>query len=275
MTPDEKLELLLKAERSQAPTRVSMQRGFGRLQQALGAQVPPMDIGPVDPSLLAGPSVLGKLAALPWVVKVTAIVGVVTSTGALVSSHAGTAGAPTQPPALLASAHPQPAATTAGSKVSARPASTAAAPEGQGEANSRVPLPRTALARPLPARANSTTSRPTTQAASDVREPSTKAFQAVSPNHADSTPAFDAELALIKRAKADFDAGRTQNAHAWLSEHARRYPVGVFAAEREGLLVLSACRANALAGATGALAFLRRYPQSPLAERVRSSCGLE
>lgn len=274
MTPDEKLELLLKAERSQAPTRARMERGFDRLQQALGAQVPPMDIGPVDPSLLAGPSVLGKLAALPWVAKVTAIVGIVASTGALVSSHTGTADAPAQPAAVLASAHPQPAVTTAGSSVSARPASTEAAVEAPGEANTRVPLPRTAPAHPLPTRANSITSRPTTQAA-EVREPSTKAFDAASPNHTDATPAFDAELALIKRAKADFDAGRVERARAWLSEHARRYPAGVFAAEREGLLVLSACRANASAGEAGAFAFLRRYPQSPLAERVRRSCGLE
>lgn len=92
-----------------------------------------------------------------------------------------------------------------------------------------------------------------------------------------SSPAgtFDAELELIKRAKVEFDRGRDDLARGVLSEHAQRFPRGVFAAEREGLVVLSSCRANPTAGQAVALGFLQRYPQSPLATRIRRSCGFE
>ena len=278
MTPEERLELLIEAERTQAPTRAGAERGFERLQQALGAQVPPIDIGPVDPTLLAGSGAAGKLVALPWAAKVTAIVGVVASTGVLVGHQLGSVNPPS-PPAALASVSP----------VSVVP------PRAKAAALSRLPEAEAAVAPPsiprasAPARAIPVQAMPApgatasvsrdggqqSQPAPDAREPSVKAFEDVPPKQATPAPAFDAELVLIKRAKTEFDAGRDPVARAWLSEPARRFPVGVFAAEREALIVLSTCRANPSAGAAGALGFLQRYPQSPLAERIRRSCGLE
>jgi len=46
---------------------------------------------------------------------------------------------------------------------------------------------------------------------------------------------FAAELRLIKAAKNELDAGRAHLASIWLAEHARLYPHGVFAKEREAL----------------------------------------
>jgi hypothetical protein len=90
---------------------------------------------------------------------------------------------------------------------------------------------------------------------------------------ADST--FEAELRLIQLAKAELDTGQARRAESWLAEHARQFPNGVFAAERQALLVLTGCATlgdPAAKRARGA-EFARRNPGSPLLDRVLRACG--
>jgi hypothetical protein len=68
------------------------------------------------------------------------------------------------------------------------------------------------------------------------------------------------------------DAARTL---AFVRDHERRFPGGQFAPERDGAKVLALCmsaprdRASALGRA-----FLDSHARSPLAARVRATCGL-
>ena len=82
---------------------------------------------------------------------------------------------------------------------------------------------------------------------------------------------LDAELRLITAAKSELDRGRPHLATAWLDDHARRFPGGVFATDREALRVLVSCsqsRNLALAEA-----FAARHPGSAMVERLLRACG--
>ena len=87
---------------------------------------------------------------------------------------------------------------------------------------------------------------------------------------------FEQELALIKAAKAELDAGRAAAALDLVSQHARLFPQGVFAGEREALRALGTCGAgDSATGRKLGVAFIRAYPTSPLVDRVRRACGLD
>jgi hypothetical protein len=90
---------------------------------------------------------------------------------------------------------------------------------------------------------------------------------------ASAKPGFDEEIRLIELAKLDLDRGRWHLAEVWLSEHGQRFPRGVFAIEREALEVLLVCkRDGGDAGRRFAADFARRYPRSPLLDRVVRAC---
>ena len=87
---------------------------------------------------------------------------------------------------------------------------------------------------------------------------------------------FEQELALIKAAKAELDAGRSAAALDLVNQHARLYPRGVFAGEREALRALGTCGGgDSATGRKLGVAFIRAYPTSPLVDRVRRACGLD
>jgi hypothetical protein len=87
---------------------------------------------------------------------------------------------------------------------------------------------------------------------------------------------FDAELAMIERAKAALNSGRPHVAAVWLNEHAARYPRGVFAVERDGLRIVLTCRNGQLEeGQRQARAFLRRPDRSVLGDHIARACRLE
>jgi hypothetical protein len=82
-----------------------------------------------------------------------------------------------------------------------------------------------------------------------------------------------AELELIQRIKDALDAGRASEALARVEQHAREFARGSLAEEREALRVVALCGADELARAQRAQqAFLRAYPRSAYAERVRTAC---
>lgn len=85
---------------------------------------------------------------------------------------------------------------------------------------------------------------------------------------------LEAELALLRDAKKALDDGNATRSLAILDEHQRKFPSGVLVEERASTRVLALCAAGRTAEArTSAQDFLRQYPRSPSAPRVRGSCG--
>jgi len=85
---------------------------------------------------------------------------------------------------------------------------------------------------------------------------------------------IEAETRLVRAGVAALHAGDAARALAAFDQHARDYPNGLLAEERSAERVIALCdlgrRADARVGAVG---FLRQYPHSPLAARVRSACA--
>ncbi len=85
---------------------------------------------------------------------------------------------------------------------------------------------------------------------------------------------FDAELQLIKRAKAELDQGHPSTARDMLDEHARSFPRGAFAEEREGLRAIALCRSGEVKrGRQAAERLTQSGSDSVLAARIRRACG--
>jgi hypothetical protein len=82
-----------------------------------------------------------------------------------------------------------------------------------------------------------------------------------------------AELRVIQRATLALKRGELHAAQSALREHERLFPHGVLVEERVALRALATCRdGRGVEGRADAARFLARYPDSPLAERVRSAC---
>ena len=85
---------------------------------------------------------------------------------------------------------------------------------------------------------------------------------------------IQSEIELIRGAQKQLHRGEARAALALLAEHARRFPGGVLAQERDASLVSALCQTGDVAGARAqAERFLQRSPQSPFAERVKKSCA--
>jgi hypothetical protein len=84
------------------------------------------------------------------------------------------------------------------------------------------------------------------------------------------------EMALLASAQAAIQAGDYATALAKLDEHQRSFPAGVLGEERTAARVVALCGAGRQSEARSlATAFLSRHPDSPLAPRVRASCGMQ
>lgn len=84
-----------------------------------------------------------------------------------------------------------------------------------------------------------------------------------------------AEMALLERARSRLADGRPREALALVEEHARTFPGGALAEERDALRVIASCgladRGESALAAR--LAFARDYPRSTYAARVRRACA--
>jgi hypothetical protein len=247
----ERLELdrLIEAERQAAPPSTSVEQGWQRLSETLatGASVP-------LPVPLDGPL---RLQAAGLATKSVAIMAIVGAGAVGVGGWVAASALSTDEPAELGRAAPAAERAEQTSRLGPAPAAIEqesssegpAAPSAEQQADSS----RTGISR------RNGEALPLGSAASSL----------------DSGQGFDEELALIKRAKAALDCGQTQAGLAALAEHARRFPRGVFAGEREALRVLAACKGGPSAhGRRAALRFLRSHPGSPVVDRVRRACGL-
>jgi hypothetical protein len=84
------------------------------------------------------------------------------------------------------------------------------------------------------------------------------------------------ETALLASANAQLRAGDARRALALLDNYDHRYPGGMLREEVVATRVIARCQIGLspdAAAKRGADGFLRRHPTSPLAPRVRSSCG--
>lgn len=82
------------------------------------------------------------------------------------------------------------------------------------------------------------------------------------------------ETVLLSRAASAIDRGAMQEAERALDQHAARFRASALREERDGLRVLMRCTQNpARAKREGAL-FVKRAPESVLAQRVIRACGL-
>ncbi|MBX7082024.1 MAG: hypothetical protein K1X88_22650, partial [Nannocystaceae bacterium] len=86
--------------------------------------------------------------------------------------------------------------------------------------------------------------------------------------------ALDGEAAMLREANRALTAGDADAALAQLRRHAQRYPDGVLAQDREALRVLATCaKGRADEAARLRDGFLKRWPTSVHAARVRAACG--
>jgi hypothetical protein len=99
------------------------------------------------------------------------------------------------------------------------------------------------------------------------------------PAHADTavpTNRLAEETALLAAANGELRRGDARRALSLLDDYDHRYPSGVLREEVLATRVIARCQLGAApdkAALRAASAFLARHPASPLAPRVRSSCG--
>jgi len=83
------------------------------------------------------------------------------------------------------------------------------------------------------------------------------------------------EFELIKAMQLALRDGDAAHALALVREHERRFPSSAWAPERDGVRVLAICSsASTVEAEKVGQAFLDGHPLSPLAARVRASCGV-
>lgn len=175
-----------------------------------------------------------------------------------------------RPPSVAPREEPAPAARPAppsAAPVMAQP--SAAPPATKLEAQVERPTPpspvRTRRARIMPAPAEAA---PPTIAPSP---PERSAPAAVS-GEPKPAPSLAAELALVRSASAALDRKDAKAALALLARYPQAYPAGSLAIEVQALRAMALCLDEHSDAARARDAFLREYPSSALAERVRSSC---
>lgn len=89
-----------------------------------------------------------------------------------------------------------------------------------------------------------------------------------------ATDTITEEAALLRAAHASLASGDGASAMRALDEHARRYPRGALAEEREAARVLALCaQGRASEARASASAFVSANPRSPYAAQVRRSCA--
>jgi len=92
--------------------------------------------------------------------------------------------------------------------------------------------------------------------------------------HETRRDSLEAEMRWVRAADAALRGNDVGLALNLLEQHAREFPNGVLAEEREGLRAVAACQNGATPSAQRiASRFLERAPRSLIASRVRAACG--
>lgn len=80
------------------------------------------------------------------------------------------------------------------------------------------------------------------------------------------------ELRLLRKAQVHLKKEQLKDALSVLEEHARRFPEGQVAEERQALQAITLCKLGRPEGREAAKAFLQAHPASPQAPRVKLAC---
>lgn len=205
-------------------------------------------------SLLGGQS-LGALSKLFFGSMVATWVGVggVVAVARSVTRPVGPADVPSVQ-AGHGTSRPSRAAPTAPSSVSVAPAAPA------------LPV-REPAASTAPVAATPMRSEPRTSIATEAARPSASAAPAA------LGAELEAELGLLRDARETLADGDLTRATQALDALDQRYPEGLLLEERRALRALTNCKAGTTGD--GGTVFLRRYPTSIYAAKVRRTCGLE
>jgi hypothetical protein len=128
---------------------------------------------------------------------------------------------------------------------------------------------------PLPLKAAGAVRGTTAQAlASTAAPPAPGEVRAEEPRAPVLAPGLDAELALMRRARAALVEGRAEDALAALDEHSRRFPGGALAEERAMQRVAALCLlGRADAAREEGQRFVADHPRSSYVTSIRSSCA--
>lgn len=81
-----------------------------------------------------------------------------------------------------------------------------------------------------------------------------------------------AEVALMERASVALERGEARTLWRLLEEHARRFPTGALAEERDAWRAVAACWLRHADAASRITDFLRAHPRSAQAAKVRTAC---
>lgn len=140
-------------------------------------------------------------------------------------------------------------------------------------------VPHAALATPAPpSSAVPSLAEPQPVARVATESPVTRAPQRAKPRLARAalSPAaavdLEAEMRWVRGADGALRAGNVSAALALLDAHARAFPSGSLAEEREGLRLVAACQSGSDEAKRAAARFLERAPRSLLAGRLRAAC---
>ena len=261
------LDALIASARQSPPTpsvEVAAQ-GWSRLRGQLGAVVVPPQID-VPPGLVESAAVgksVATAAGWGWLGKAIASAAVTVTVGgvgiAAVEPWRGEAPA-------VAVAAPSSATPSAASPSAATPivASPSVAPPSVVPAE----LPATAPATIWPGA--SPDPAPVAVAPARVVEPP----KAASMRRSAPVGGVDVEAPLISAAVKALSNGDADRALEILATHRRRFPDGVMGEDREAVRIFAMCRAGRDASSSRA-EFLRRWPSSPHAPKVREACPPE
>jgi hypothetical protein len=283
-----------------APTdddRARVARALG-LNLGVGGGIASAAVKGVAGSVATSPAVAGVssgIIAAKWIAVVAVVVGV--GTGGVALYRAGLAGDPSQPAAVVragAESAREPSSPRAAASLPAQVIGEeqppAAAPRAASPPASLAPTNDSPKPDMAPSRRVSNSPSPGATQAGGVlprpREPSSAPGRAAtassspepSPSEGGAAGATSVRVAeeahLLREAGSALRAGDTAGATRWLDDHARLFPQGVLAEERDVQRVLVLCAAGqADAARTEASHFLRAYPRSLLAARVRASCA--
>lgn len=93
-------------------------------------------------------------------------------------------------------------------------------------------------------------------------------------HHAETPQSYEAELGLMRNAHTAYAAHEFANALVLVGEHARRFPAGLLAEEREALRVRCLLGSGRTSEARrAAAAFASRFPRSVLVSRLQAEVG--
>ncbi|HUH02885.1 MAG TPA: hypothetical protein VML75_12895 [Kofleriaceae bacterium] len=151
----------------------------------------------------------------------------------------------------------------------------AAAPPEPDPAPGPLPAPAPAPAPdPAPAISRDPPPRPPATSAPAPSRILSEAPREARTESKDTIETLREEKALIDAASRALAAGDGTAAMAALDRHARKFPRGQLTSERLGTRVLALCALDRGADASReAKRFLSRYPQHPMASRVRAACA--